>query len=136
LENLLKTIEEIRARNERVITVVGCGGDRDQPKRPLMGKIAAEMSDQVIFTSDKPRFEDPYQILNDIESGVEAQHTRKTITIEDRRQAIKTAIKMANQNDIILIAGKEHETYQDIRGEKHHFSDMEIAKEIIELLGK
>ncbi|HLV46409.1 MAG TPA: UDP-N-acetylmuramoyl-L-alanyl-D-glutamate--2,6-diaminopimelate ligase [Flavobacterium sp.] len=136
LENVLKTIDEIRTRNEQVITVVGCGGDRDKTKRPVMGKIATEMSDQVIFTSDNPRFEDPYQILSEIEAGVEAQHTRKMITIEDRRQAIKAAIKMANQNDIILIAGKGHETYQDIRGEKQHFSDMEIAKEIIELLGK
>lgn len=136
LENVLKTIEDIRTRNEQVITVVGCGGDRDKTKRPLMGKIAAEMSDQVIFTSDNPRFEDPHQILNDIEAGVEAQHTRKTITIEDRRQAIKAAIKMANRNDIILIAGKGHETYQDINGVKHDFDDMQIAKEIIELLKK
>lgn len=136
LENVLKTIEDIRTRNEQVITVVGCGGDRDKTKRPLMGKIAAEMSDQVIFTSDNPRFEDPHQILNDIEAGVEAQHTRKTITIEDRRQAIKAAIKMADRNDIILIAGKGHETYQDINGVKHDFDDMQIAKEIIELLRK
>lgn len=136
LENVLKTIEDIRTRNEQVITVVGCGGDRDKTKRPLMGKIAAEMSDQVIFTSDNPRFEDPHQILNDIEAGVEAQHTRKTITIEDRRQAIKAAIKMADRNDIILIAGKGHETYQDINGVKHDFDDMQIAKEIIELLKK
>src|SRR5690554_3547914 len=136
LENVLKTIEDIRTRNEQVITEDDYGGERDKTKRPLIRKIAAEMSDQVIFTSDNPRFEDPHQILNDIEAGVEAQHTRKTITIEDRRQAIKAAIKMANRNDIILIAGKGHETYQDINGLKHDFDDMQIAKEIIELLKK
>lgn len=136
LENVLKTIEEIRTRNEQVITVVGCGGDRDKTKRPLMGKIASEMSDQVIFTSDNPRFEDPHDILDEIEKGVEPQNARKVLTIENRRQAIKTAIKMANPNDIILIAGKGHETYQDIKGVKHHFGDLEEAQNFLNELRK
>lgn len=136
LENVLKTIEEIRTRNEQVITVIGCGGDRDKTKRPLMGKIASEMSDQVIFTSDNPRFEDPHDILDEIEKGVEPQNARKVLTIENRRQAIKTAIKMANPNDIILIAGKGHETYQDIKGVKHHFGDLEEAQNFLNELRK
>lgn len=136
LENVLKTIEEIRTRNEQVITVVGCGGDRDKTKRPLMGQIASEMSDQVIFTSDNPRFEDPHDILDEIEKGVEPQNARKVLTIENRRQAIKTAIKMANPNDIILIAGKGHETYQDIKGVKHHFGDLEEAQNFLNELRK
>ena len=136
LENVLKTIEEIRTRNEQVITVVGCGGDRDKTKRPLMGQIASEMSDQVIFTSDNPRFEDPHDILDEIETGVEPQNARKVLTIENRRQAIKTAIKMANPNDIILIAGKGHETYQDIKGVKHHFGDLEEAQNFLNELRK
>lgn len=136
LENVLKTIKEIRTRNEQVITVVGCGGDRDKTKRPLMGQIASEMSDQVIFTSDNPRFEDPHDILDEIETGVEPQNARKVLTIENRRQAIKTAIKMANPNDIILIAGKGHETYQDIKGVKHHFGDLEEAQNFLNELRK
>ena len=136
LENVLKTIKEIRTRNEQVITVIGCGGDRDKTKRPLMGKIASEMSDQVIFTSDNPRFEDPHDILDEIETGVEPQNARKVLTIENRRQAIKTAIKMANPNDIILIAGKGHETYQDIKGVKHHFGDLEEAQNFLNELRK
>lgn len=136
LENVLKTIKEIRTRNEQVITVIGCGGDRDKTKRPLMGKIASEMSDQVIFTSDNPRFEDPHDILDEIEKGVEPQNARKVLTIENRRQAIKTAIKMANPNDIILIAGKGHETYQDIKGVKHHFGDLEEAQNFLNELRK
>lgn len=136
LENVLKTIEEIRTRNEQVITVVGCGGDRDKTKRPLMGQIASEMSDQVIFTSDNPRFEDPHDILDEIEKGVEPQNARKVLTIENRRQAIKSAIKMANPNDIILIAGKGHETYQDIKGVKHHFGDLEEAQNFLNELRK
>lgn len=136
LENVLKTIKEIRTRNEQVITVIGCGGDRDKTKRPLMGQIASEMSDQVIFTSDNPRFEDPHDILDEIEKGVEPQNARKVLTIENRRQAIKTAIKMANPNDIILIAGKGHETYQDIKGVKHHFGDLEEAQNFLNELRK
>ena len=125
LENVLKTIAEIRTYNEQLITIVGCGGNRDKEKRPVMGRIATEMSDTVIFTSDNPRNEDPYEILKDIEKGVEAQNTNRYLTIEDRQQAIKTACKMAQQGDIILIAGKGHEDYQEIKGVKHHFNDLE-----------
>lgn len=123
LKNVLQTINNIRTRNEEVITVVGCGGDRDKTKRPVMGHIASLLSTQVIFTSDNPRSEDPYTILKQIEKGVEAQNIRKTITIEDREQAIKTAVKIAQPNDVILIAGKGHETYQAVKGKRHHFDD-------------
>lgn len=125
LENVLKTISEIRTRNEQLITVVGCGGNRDKEKRPQMARIATNESDTVIFTSDNPRNEDPYEILREMETGVEPQNTNKYLTIEDRRQAIRTACKMANNGDIILIAGKGHETYQEIKGVKHHFNDIE-----------
>jgi UDP-N-acetylmuramoyl-L-alanyl-D-glutamate--2,6-diaminopimelate ligase len=130
---VLKTITEIRTFNEQLITVVGCGGNRDKEKRPIMGRIATAMSDTVIFTSDNPRNEDPYEILKDIEKGVEPQHTNRYLTIEDRQQAIKTACKMANTGDIILIAGKGHEEYQEIKGVKHHFNDME---EVINFLNE
>lgn len=136
LLNVLKTIEEIRTRNEQLITVVGCGGNRDKTKRPEMGQIASEMSNQVIFTSDNPRDEDPSQILKDIEAGVEVQNQPKTITIEDRKQAIKAAVKMAHPGDIILIAGKGHETYQEIKGVKHHFNDLEEVQEFLIVLNK
>lgn len=133
LENVLKTIAEIRTLNEQLITVVGCGGNRDKEKRPVMARIATEMSDTVIFTSDNPRNEDPYEILKDMEAGVEAQNTNRYITIEDRHQAIKTACKMAQAGDIILIAGKGHEDYQEIKGVKHHFNDLE---EVIQFLNE
>ena len=131
LENVLKTIEEIRTRNEQLITVVGCGGNRDKTKRPEMGQIASEMSNQVIFTSDNPRNEDPMVILSEIEAGVEAQNVRKVLTIEDRAQAIKTACKLAKSGDIILIAGKGHEDYQEIKGVKYHFNDYELVQEFL-----
>ena len=133
LENVLKTIAEIRTLNEQLITVVGCGGNRDKEKRPVMARIATEMSNTVIFTSDNPRNEDPYEILKDMEAGVEAQNTNRYITIEDRHQAIKTACKMAQAGDIILIAGKGHEDYQEIKGVKHHFNDLE---EVIQFLNE
>ena len=125
LENVLKTIAEIRTRNEQLITVVGCGGNRDKEKRPVMARIATEMSDMVIFTSDNPRNENPYEILREMEAGVELQNASRFLTIEDRRQAIKTACRMAVSGDIILIAGKGHEDYQEIKGVKHHFNDLE-----------
>lgn len=125
LENVLKTINEIRTHNEQVFTVVGCGGNRDKEKRPIMARVATEMSDTVIFTSDNPRNEDPYIILQQMEAGVEAQNTNRFITIENREQAIKTACKMAQSGDIILIAGKGHEDYQEINGMKYHFNDLE-----------
>nr|WP_297306941.1 UDP-N-acetylmuramoyl-L-alanyl-D-glutamate--2,6-diaminopimelate ligase [uncultured Flavobacterium sp.] len=131
LENVLKTIEEIRTRNEQLITVVGCGGNRDKTKRPEMGQIASDMSDQVIFTSDNPRNEDPMIILSEIEAGVEAHNVRKVLTIEDRAQAIKTACKLAKSGDIILIAGKGHEDYQEIKGVKYHFNDYELVQEFL-----
>ena len=125
LKNVLKTINDIRTGNETVITVVGCGGDRDRTKRPKMGNIASELSNQVIFTSDNPRSEDPKDILDEIEKGVSPENFKKTLTIIDRKQAIKTACKLANQGDIILVAGKGHENYQEIKGERFHFDDLE-----------
>lgn len=136
LENVLKTISEIRTFNEQLITVVGCGGNRDKEKRPVMGRIATEMSDAVIFTSDNPRNEDPYQILKEIEAGVEPQNTNRYLTIEDRHQAIKTACKMATNGDIILIAGKGHEDYQEIKGVKHHFNDLEEVSNFLNEFNK
>lgn len=136
LENVLKTIADIRTKNEQLITVVGCGGDRDKTKRPVMAQIASELSDKVIFTSDNPRTEDPAQILVEMEAGVEPQNFKKTVSILDRKQAIKTACQMAQANDIILIAGKGHETYQEINGVRHDFDDMQIVKELLELLNK
>ena len=136
LENVLNTIQNIRTRNEKLITVVGCGGDRDKTKRPEMAKIASSESDLAIFTSDNPRSEDPEVILEEMEAGVEPQNYKKTLKITDRKEAIKTALKMAEKNDIILIAGKGHETYQEIKGVKHHFDDMEITKELSNQLNK
>lgn len=128
LLNVLKTIENIRTRNEQVITVVGCGGDRDALKRPEMAKIATEMSNRVILTSDNPRTEDPQSILNQMEAGVEPQQRAKVLSILDRDQAIKTAVALSQPEDIILVAGKGHEKYQDIKGVKHPFDDYEIVK--------
>ena len=136
LENVLKTINDIRTNNEQLITVVGCGGDRDKTKRPIMANIATTMSNKVIITSDNPRTEDPIDIIADMEEGVEPQNQRKTLAIVDRKQAIKTACQLASPNDIILIAGKGHETYQEINGVRHDFDDMEIVKEILEQLNK
>jgi UDP-N-acetylmuramoyl-L-alanyl-D-glutamate--2,6-diaminopimelate ligase len=128
LKNVLAAISEIRTRNEQVITVVGAGGDRDKTKRPEMAYEAVLASDKVILTSDNPRTEDPAQIIKDMESGVEAQFRKKVVSIENRREAIKTAAMLAQPGDIILIAGKGHENYQEINGVKHHFDDMEEIK--------
>ena len=136
LKNVLNTINSIRTRNENVITIVGCGGNRDKTKRPKMGKIASQLSDQVILTSDNPRDEDPEQIINDIEVGIEAQHQHKVLNITDRKEAIKTACKIAKAKDIILIAGKGHETYQIIKGERRDFDDMEIVKSCLKQFKK
>ncbi|WP_010180433.1 UDP-N-acetylmuramoyl-L-alanyl-D-glutamate--2,6-diaminopimelate ligase [Aquimarina agarilytica] len=135
LKNVLNTVNSIRTRNETLITVVGCGGDRDQLKRPIMASIAAQLSDKVIFTNDNPRFEEPQDILNAMEAGVQPQDFKKTLTIQDRKQAIKTAVSMANPNDIILIAGKGHENYQDVKGKKTAFSDMEVVQNYLKLIG-
>ena len=136
LENVLKTIDDIRTKNEQLITVVGCGGNRDKAKRPIMAQIATNLSDKSILTSDNPRNEDPEVILDEMEKGVEPQNYKKILRITDRKQAIKTACQLAQPNDIILIAGKGHETYQEVNGVRHHFDDMETVKEILEQLGK
>jgi UDP-N-acetylmuramoyl-L-alanyl-D-glutamate--2,6-diaminopimelate ligase len=136
LDNVLKTINDIRTKNEQLITVVGCGGNRDKTKRPIMAKIATDLSDKAILTSDNPRNEDPEVILDEMEKGVEAHNYKKLLRITDRKQAIKTACQLAQPNDIILIAGKGHETYQEINGVRHHFDDMETVKEILDQLNK
>jgi len=136
LKNVLETINSIRTKNEELITVVGCGGDRDKTKRPKMGHIASALSTKVIFTSDNPRSEAPQAILDDIEKGVEPQNFKKTLTILDRKQAVKAACQMAAPNDIILIAGKGHEDYQEIKGERFHFDDYEIVQELLKQLQK
>lgn len=136
LKNVLETINSIRTGNETLITVVGCGGNRDKGKRPKMGHIASALSNKVIFTSDNPRNEDPEAIIADIEKGVEPQNFKKTMTITDRKQAIKTACQLAGNNDIILIAGKGHETYQEIKGERFDFDDFKIVNEFLKQLNK
>ena len=136
LLNVLATIKKLKKGFEQVITVVGCGGDRDRTKRPVMGTVACEHSDKVIFTSDNPRSEDPAQIIKDMEEGIAPAYKRKYISIVDRKEAIKTAISLAKQEDIILIAGKGHEKYQEIKGVRNHFDDKEEVKEFFELLDK
>ena len=136
LENILDSINEIRTKNERLITVFGCGGDRDREKRPEMGKVATRKSTLAIITSDNPRTEDPAQIIKEIEAGVESQNFSKYITIPDRKEAIKMAIKFAEPKDIVLVAGKGHETYQEINGVKHHFDDKETILELVNIMGK
>ncbi len=136
LENVLQTIEDIRTKNEQLLTVVGCGGDRDTSKRPIMAAIAAKLSDKAIFTSDNPRTENPETILEEMEKGVAPLDYKKTLTILDRKQAIKTACQLANPNDIILIAGKGHETYQEIQGVRYDFDDLKIVTELLQQLQK
>ncbi len=131
LQNVLETIQKIRSGNETLFTLVGCGGDRDPGKRPDMARIATEFSDQVIFTSDNPRSEDPEAIIKDMEEGVEMHLKRKYLSITNRKEAIKTASRMARKGDIILIAGKGHEKYQEIKGERLPFDDMQIAREFL-----
>jgi len=136
LENILDSINEIRTKNERLITIFGCGGDRDREKRPEMGKVATRKSTLAIITSDNPRTEEPMQIIKEIEAGVESQNFSKYITIPDRKEAIKMAIKFAEPKDIVLVAGKGHETYQEINGVRHHFDDKEVILELTKLMGK
>jgi UDP-N-acetylmuramoyl-L-alanyl-D-glutamate--2,6-diaminopimelate ligase len=136
LLNVLATIKKLKKGFEQVITVVGCGGDRDRTKRPVMAAVACEHSDKVIFTSDNPRSEDPGQIIKDMEEGLEPAYKRKYISIVDRREAIKTAVTLAKPEDIILIAGKGHEKYQEIKGVRNHFDDKEIVKEMFEMMDK
>jgi len=136
LKNVLQTINAIRTGNEQLITVIGCGGDRDRSKRPKMGFVAAQLSTHVIFTSDNPRSEDPNIIIEEMDSGVSPEHYKKTIAISDRKQAIKMACKMANAKDIILIAGKGHETYQEIKGVRNDFDDLKIVNQLLKALKK
>ncbi|GMN10538.1 UDP-N-acetylmuramoyl-L-alanyl-D-glutamate--2,6-diaminopimelate ligase [Croceitalea sp. MTPC9] len=136
LKNVLITINALRTGNENVITVVGCGGDRDKSKRPVMGHIASEMSNQAIFTSDNPRTESPAVIIEEMEAGVEPQNTKKILSIENRKQAIKTACKLASANDIILVAGKGHETYQETNGKRIDFDDFKEVKTALNSLNK
>ena len=131
LKNVLVTINALRTGNENVITVVGCGGDRDKSKRPVMGHIASEMSNQAIFTSDNPRTESPAVIIEEMEAGVEPQNAKKVLSIENRKQAIKTACKLALANDIILVAGKGHESVQVIGTEVRPFDDLRVTQEVL-----
>ncbi len=136
LLNVLATIKNLRKGYEKIITVVGCGGNRDKEKRPIMAEVACEYSDRVILTSDNPRNENPEDILRDMEAGINVVAKRKYITITDRREAIKTAVSLSNNEDIVLIAGKGHEKYQEINGVKYEFDDKKVLKEMFELLGK
>jgi len=135
LQNVLNTINDIRDGNERVYCVVGCGGDRDKAKRPEMARIASELSDQVILTSDNPRSEDPNTIIEEMKVGVGKTNIKKTLAITDRKEAIKTAVSMAESGDIILVAGKGHEDYQEIKGERIGFDDMLVLTEMLNLVG-
>ena len=134
LKNVLSTIQEIRGGNEKVITVIGCGGDRDKTKRPEMAKIAADLSDRVMLTSDNPRSEEPEAIIKDMQAGLEITQQKKSLAITDRKEAIKAAASMAEPGDIILVAGKGHETYQEIKGERFDFDDMKILTEMLNLV--
>ena len=136
LKNILETINAIRSKNEDLITIVGCGGDRDVAKRPKMGNIAASLSSKVIFTSDNPRSENPAAIIESMEKGVSGENFNKTLSIADRKQAIKTACQLAKNGDIILIAGKGHETYQEINGKRIDFDDYKIINELLIALKK
>lgn len=133
LKNALETINQLRTGQEQVITVIGCGGDRDKLKRPLMAAIACKYSDKAIFTSDNPRSEDPMEIIKDMQKGVGISEARKTLIITDREEALKTACMMAREKDIVLVAGKGHETYQEIKGVKHPFDDREVLERMLKL---
>lgn len=136
LQNVLSTISSVRTKNEKVITVVGCGGDRDKTKRPKMAEIAANDSDQTILTSDNPRSENPDEIINDMKLGIPADRAAKVLAITDRKEAIKVACALAEQGDIVLVAGKGHEKYQEIKGERFPFDDMAIVRETLKTLNK
>ena len=136
LVNVLATIQKLKKGYEQIITVVGCGGDRDKSKRPVMGEVACKYSDRVVFTSDNPRSEDPEQIIKDMEEGLNTAAKRKYISITDRKEAIKTAVSLAKPDDILLVAGKGHEKYQDVKGVKHPFDDKAVLREIFEMMNK
>ena len=130
LVNVLASLQEVMNGKGQIITVVGAGGNRDKGKRPIMAKEAAKGSDKVIITSDNPRFEEPQDIINDMLAGLDAKDMEKTISIVDRKEAIRTACMLAQKGDVVLVAGKGHEDYQEIKGVKHHFDDREVLKEI------
>ena len=132
LINVLNAIHEVLDKKGKVITVIGAGGNRDKGKRPLMAHAAAQLSDKIIITSDNPRFEDPQDIINDMLEGLNEEDRKKTLCNPDRREAIKTACMIAEKNDVVLIAGKGHENYQEIKGVKHHFDDKEEIEHIFE----
>jgi UDP-N-acetylmuramoyl-L-alanyl-D-glutamate--2,6-diaminopimelate ligase len=136
LENVLSTLRKLRKHDERIITVVGCGGDRDKTKRPIMGEVACQLSDRVVFTSDNPRSEEADAILKDMETGLNTAARRKMVSISDRKEAIKTAVSLTSHADIVLVAGKGHEKYQEIKGVKYPFDDKAVLREIFELLEK
>jgi UDP-N-acetylmuramoyl-L-alanyl-D-glutamate--2,6-diaminopimelate ligase len=136
LENVLNTIQQIREPNQKIITIVGCGGNRDAAKRPVMADIACRLSDKVILTSDNPRFEEPQTILEDMQKGVKPLDYKKTLSVLDRKEAIRTACMLAEQQDIILVAGKGHETYQEIKGVKYPFDDKQVLLETFKQLSK
>ena len=131
LENVLKTIDQLRTKNEVLVTVVGCGGDRDKTKRPEMARVAASLSNKVILTSDNPRTEDPKAILEEMRVGIPKSFERNVMVIEDRKEAIRTACNLTQKDDIVLVAGKGHENYQEVNGVRHHFDDKEILNEIL-----
>lgn len=133
LQNVLSTIQDIRMGNEQIITVVGCGGDRDKGKRPQMAAIACDQSDRVILTSDNPRNEDPDQIIAEMKAGIPIHQQKKVLSVSDRREAVRTACALAKKGDIILLAGKGHEKYQDIKGVKYPFDDLQVLEESFEL---
>ena len=136
LLNVLTTIKKLRQGHEKIIAVVGCGGDRDKTKRPVMAEVACEHSDRVILTSDNPRSEDPLSIIKDMESGINATAKKKYLSVPDRKEAIKTAIHLSGKEDIVLVAGKGHEKYQEINGVKYEFDDKKILMEMFLLLDK
>jgi UDP-N-acetylmuramoyl-L-alanyl-D-glutamate--2,6-diaminopimelate ligase len=136
LENVLTTLRKLRRNDERIITVVGCGGDRDKTKRPVMGEVACQLSDRVVFTSDNPRSEEAEMILRDMEAALNTAARRKFVSISDRKEAIKTAVSFSQSADIVLVAGKGHEKYQEIKGVKYPFDDKAVLREIFELLDK
>ena len=133
LTNVLNAIHEVLDRKGHIITVVGCGGNRDRTKRPIMAREAVELSDKVILTSDNPRFEEPQDIIDDMIAGLDDEQRRTTLSIVDRREAIKTACALANPGDVILVAGKGHEDYQEVKGVKHHFDDKEVVEEMFDV---
>jgi len=133
---VLSTLNEILGGRDQIITVVGCGGDRDRAKRPVMASIAAELSGSMVLTSDNPRSEDPMDILNEMRSGLTATDLQRTWVNADRREAIRQAVGMAKPGSVVLLAGKGHETYQEVKGVKHDFDDVAVLKETLELLHK